>query len=229
MGQYCAACLAYSGKPLCQSCLERITLPEYRCRVCGFRLLAADADGRCKDCIERPPAFEALYNIGTYKTPLSDLIIAAKITRKSAAVAALRDLLQHYLRHDAATNDYFAQYHDYSLLAMPTPKSRLMQRGFNLPRWFAEDISCYYGLPLLSSRTVTLPLFVPKQAALSKQQRQKNRHFYQINHKLPDKILIIDDIFTTGATLNELAKQLRRNHAKSVAAYTIARSQFAAE
>lgn len=73
---------------------------------------------------------------------------------------------------------------------------------------------------------IKLPFFVRKQALLSKQQRQKNRHFYQINHSLPPKILIIDDILTTGETLHELAKKLRQNGAESVVAYTISRGQF---
>lgn len=222
-GKSCLACQK-SNSPLhdnimCEACFKQIKKPQYYCRVCGHAMTAATNDGRCKTCIESPPAYESLQYIGTYHGLLAEQIIAAKLAKQVTAISVLRYLVQ---QHSECISDF----NDYHLLAMPTPTSRLISRGFNLPTIIAKDLSRQHYLPLLPAQAVTLPFWVKKQAKLSKAERQKNVHGYQIHHKLPSKILIIDDIVTTGQTLHELAKSLRIHGVKSVAAWAISRGKL---
>lgn len=220
LGRQCAHCQKPSDTLLCQNCRERIVKPPMSCRVCGIAMVANSRDGRCKDCLQTPPPYERLHYTGNYDDVLASLIVAAKIGKQVAAIAALRE----WIAQANATTE-LSDYKDYALLPMPIPTARLMQRGFNLPAIIAADLAQRHQLPLITPTTVTLPFFVRKQAKLSRQQRQQNRHLYQIHHNIGDKIIIVDDIFTTGTTITTLAKTLRQNKVKSVAAWAIARAQ----
>ncbi len=177
----------------------------------------------CRACLSQPPPFEQLYFIGTYHQALADMVIAAKIARQTSALAALQTLVYYEIAINR--QDWQQRYAGYKILPVPTPKSRLIQRGFNLPRIIAQLFADEMGLPIIGSHMVTLPWYQPKQAKMNRLQRQKNRHNYQIHHKLGKKILIIDDIVTTGNTVRELAVKLQQNHVETVAVWAIARGQ----
>lgn len=213
----CAVCGKNVDTPVCRACLIAINKAEHRCNVCA-KSVPNHVD-KCKDCIETPPAYDHVSYIGEYAEPLSTLITAAKLGRQVAAINAL-----HHVVHTFA-DELTLPDGDAVLLPMPSPRSRLMTRGFNLPLLLAKPLAKRLQLPILPPTTVTLPFFVPKQAKLSRKQRQKNRHFYQIHAKLPKKIIIFDDIVTTGATVDELSKILRRNHVQSVAVWAISRAE----
>lgn len=220
IGRGCVGCSAPCSAPLCNDCLSMVTLPVYRCRVCGIALSAASQDLRCQPCIANPPAFEALHCIGNYDDLLANTIVRAKIARQPSAIETLRYLQSRSLQ--LLTN---TPYSNYTVMAMPTPKLRLMQRGFNLPHLLACDLAKSLHLPMLPADVVKLPLHTTKQALKSGKQRKKYRPTYQINDNLPENILIVDDIITTGQTLHRLAKKLKQNGAKSVMVWVLARTQ----
>lgn len=216
LGRECVVCRVSSAVPVCANCLATLKKPPNSCRICAKPLLTATQHQCCKECIEQPPAYDSVYYVGAYSGWLAELIRAAKFSRRIEAVAALRYIA-------TVAGEDFLPTTGMAILPVPTPKSRLIRRGFNLPAMLATRLSVRYQLPIVPSDRVVLPFFVRKQAKLSRQNRQKNRHFYQTNGQLPTKILIIDDIFTTGATVNELAKKLRGEGVQSVAVWVISR------
>ncbi|MGY0398797.1 MAG: ComF family protein [Ostreibacterium sp.] len=218
VGARCAGCQKIGKAVLCQSCRDSITKPRQMCEVCGCSLKGKSYIQRCQNCITRPPAYESLQYIGNYDGVLSNLITAAKLGRQVEAITALRQLMRGY-------SQVFQRYSSYAILPMPIPKGRFMQRGFNLPSIIAQDLVRNYPLSLVPSTAVKLPFFVQKQAKLTLKQRQKNQHLYQIYYNLPKKIVIIDDILTTGNTMNALAKALRQEGVESIAAWAVARAQ----
>ncbi len=246
-------CRLQTAAVICQSCLAKMTeslQDKQFCLTCGQTLTGESKLTHCKACIEEPSAIEMMGFLVHYKSLVADLLVAAKLGGSVTALTGLQQLLQHYLeseakkyRHsgnensgeseDASQNiggrlSSFARYWQsgYTLLPMPTPKLRLMQRGFNLPSIFAKQLSQHFQLPILPSDVVKLPLKTQKQGLLSRQQRLKNHRIYQINHKIPEKIVLIDDIYTTGQTVKDLAKQLRQNGAKSVAVWVFSRGEM---
>ncbi len=96
-------------------------------------------------------AYESLHYIGAYDDILSTLIIRAKVGKQLSAVIALQSLVDEFigkpdtdnLNTDNLNNGYRWAEHfaDYHLLPMPIPRSRLMQRGFNLPLLLAKRLS----------------------------------------------------------------------------------------
>ncbi|PIE44558.1 MAG: hypothetical protein CSA45_06430 [Gammaproteobacteria bacterium] len=221
LGRQCFACGIRASQAICASCYGQITRPAICCRVCGLAMTGHSQDSRCKACIENPPAFHALYCAGNYQGLLAEAIVAAKIARQPAAIEALLLIQQRALSQLDAS--IFA---DYTVLPMPTPKLRLMQRGFNLPALLANQLAKQWQLTRLPDTVVKLPLSAPKQALMNAKQRQKHRHLYQISDKLPKKILLVDDIITTGQTLNSLAKATQQHGAQSLAVWVLARTQL---
>lgn len=217
----CVLCENVGTSVLCDNCHNNITKPEYDCRICGQALKAKTHQGCCRFCLAKPPMYEKLHYIGVYNTTLAELIIRAKINRHVMAIQALQQLTADFVRYSPT---WGKDYSDYYLLPMPTPRWRLMQRGVNLPLIMAKTLSQAFALPVLASAAVTLPFITLKQAQLSRKQRLKNRMVYQFNHKLPQNIIIVDDIVTTGTTLANLSKQLRNKNVKSLAAWVIART-----
>lgn len=221
-GQCCLLCKT-PGDSLCGRCLHAIDRPPHCCRRCGLALPQPTETQCCGKCLLDPPEFASLDFIGSYHKQLADMLVAAKIGRQVQAIAALKTLI----RHDISQNmhSYRRRYADFALLAVPTPKLRLLRRGFNLPRWAAKILATELGLQLLPSSCVKLPWYAPKQAKMSRQQRQKNRHKYQICDKIAKKVVIVDDIVTTGNTVGELATKLRRKGCEKLAVWAIARTQ----
>ncbi|PID58454.1 MAG: hypothetical protein CR957_00245 [Gammaproteobacteria bacterium] len=192
----------------------------HSCRRCGLALPADTVSGLCQACLAHPPAIAQLDFIANYDGLLADWIVAAKIGRQAAAIGALRQVL----RQRAGLSPP-PLYKGAALLPMPIPKPRLMSRGFNLPRLLAQQLSRQWGLPVVPSHVVTRAWSGKKQAKLTRQQRQAQQHRYQINDSLPANIVVVDDVMTTGQTLNELAKSLQKEKVKNISAWVLARAQ----
>ena len=219
MGLECVVCGRVDQPQICQSCRDKITILDNICQICGLQMVGKTINNLCQSCIVKPPSYEKIHYIGAYENILSDLIIHAKLGKRLSAVNALMSLAEN---HSGA----LIKYKDYSLLTMPTSRWRLIQRGFNLPAMITKTLSKKHHLTVIPAIAVTLPFYTKKQAKLNRQQRQKNPHFYQINQKIPQKIIIVEDIVTSAATVSELAKTLRMNGAKSIVVWALARSHL---
>lgn len=117
---------------------------------------------------------------------------------------------------------------NFLLCAVPLYKSKLKQRGFNQSEEIAKHLSSFLNIPLLPNVLIKTEKTLP-QMSLNKEQRLKNvsdcfkvnsEKKNQINNK---NILLVDDVFTTGATMEECAKILKQNHAQSVWGVVVAR------
>lgn len=229
MPSACAGCQQASTTPLCADCLAAVKQVELACRQCGKQLFEQNEQQRCHDCIKSPPAFDAFYSIGVYQGVLQELIINAKVKRQAAAIAALYYLIDNNIEaFPAPTTSTYLQ-------AMPTPQSRLIQRGFNLPQLLANRVRkkqhCQQLKPI---DLVKLPFFTKKQASMNLQQRRYYHHpfalkksiFLNKNTKIPQHIILFDDILTTGISAHQLAYLLKSKGVKSVTVWAISRAQL---
>lgn len=220
LGRCCIGCNQISQYSICDACCLTLKHPEFSCRVCGIKLSAATSSLRCASCLALPPSYHRLDAIASYEGLPAELVVAAKIARSPSAIEAMRYLQQRVINKFDTTI-----YMDYTVLAMPIPKWRLLQRGFNLPTILADDLARQSHLPRLPCCAVTLPWQTKKQALMTWQQRQKRHFDYRVNTALPKKILIVDDVVTTGKTVEALANKLRQHGVKTVAVWTFARTQ----
>lgn len=224
----CAACgvpLTTDPVPLfCRSCWDTIApLKRSRCSQCDRPLpspaaLTYSPAHRCHHCTVRPPAYEQAWTLYPYLPPLQEAICLFKYRGKVALAKPLARLML-----DAMPAIIQADL----IVPVPLHPSRLREREFNQSLLLADQVAKHTGLPLSFTNLVRTVSSNP-QSTLSRKERIKNlrrafavRHPRLVEHK---RILLIDDVFTTGTTVNECATVLRKAGAEAVFVLTLART-----
>jgi ComF family protein len=221
----CLACsIKLIGNPeilLCDPCLEKIQLiKEPFCSRCGKPFLSAAGENHlCSVCLKTKWHFSKAQAIFVYKEPVTKVIHSFKYHRSTSCLAtfyALKSSLAH-LKEDTGVD---------LVIPVPLHKKRLRHRGFNQAQVLA---SCLFPKqkhkinPHILIRTTDTPL----QTNLSGKARRRNlKKAFSVKNPAVvkgKKIMLVDDVFTTGTTLNECARTLRKAGAKDVQALTLAR------
>jgi ComF family protein len=215
--QSCQLCGAEgTTESLCVPCLDDLPwLSSEACAVCALPL----PSGRvCGSCLDHPPRFHCVEAVFAYAFPVDALIRAYKYGGRLALAQVLGGLLaQRVARGVDADVD--------AVVPMPLARGRLAERGFNQALEIARVVAARTGIDLLphACRKVT---DTPAQAALPWKERAKNvRRAFVCDADLEGRrIAVVDDVLTTGATLDELARVLRRAGAAEVRGWVVART-----
>jgi ComF family protein len=227
----CAACgtplASEDGRRVCAQCVERVEpLPEPRCEICGAPLeSAANEATRCARCLARPPRYRIARAIARYRTTAEDepgtlpaLIRRHKYGLDQSVGRALAEYLPDELPLSAGDYDV--------VVPVPLHWRRLWWRGFNQAALLAGQVARRLNLPL-DSTAVARRRFTTPQTSRHHDERIRNvRRAFVVAH--PERIrnrrvLIVDDVMTTGATVDECARVLRAAGASSVDVFTLAR------
>jgi ComF family protein len=228
--QHCYHCgqpIASAGRgSFCDSCwsLIRLITPPY-CPCCGepFRSPIASAyspEHRCGACRVHPPPFDHARAVGRYEGPLRQAIHQLKYRgRLQLAQPLLRLALEHFDAHfPEAVFDL--------IIPVPLHRERLMQREFNQATVLARGLAGYLHAPVLERLLVRVRSTRP-QVELSGEERRENvKHAFAVTHAaaFQDKrVLVVDDVLTTGATLGEIARTLKVAGATQVDVFALAR------
>jgi len=207
--------------PVCPSCLA---LPqpmkaEFFCRACRTPFsddYPLDDNDLCMVCREGLANFDAAYSFGSYEGTLQQLIHLFKY----AKVETLAGPLSHFLMQALPLEANFDV-----IMAMPMHWRKRWERGFNQAELLADPVARRYGLPLATILRRTR--YTKSQAGLTEAARRKNlRGSFRL--KRPEqvagkRVLLIDDVFTTGATLRAAAAVLKAAGVARVSALTLAR------
>ena len=213
----CRLCLAPAKDQtdLCKGCLRELPWSISTCSRCALPIPEGAEVDICARCQQAPPPLDRCDALFHYQAPVDGWIQQLKFHEDLSAAQLLGELLASKIRLPPE---------DFYLLPVPLHKKRLRQRGFNQ----ALEIS----RPLLQSGIKPLTIKVRRknitaaQSSLKREARKKNLHgAFSVQGTLDQKsVLIIDDVMTTGATLNELALQLRYAGAKRIYAWVVART-----
>ena len=212
-----------TGCGLCAACAADLqsvrTDAAHMCPQCaGISTLGAV----CGRCQQKPPPFERLWASVYYEPPASSMLHAFK----HLADLSMREPLVEIMR--AHPPPWLADAEIGAALAIPLSKARRLYRGFNQADELAARLAQHYGWPLLPRDTVFRRHHAP-QSTLKSDERQRNvRHAFAVQSGLVKNcnLLLIDDVVTTGATLNELARVLKRAGAGRIFCWTLARAQM---
>ncbi|HKZ50879.1 MAG TPA: ComF family protein [Dehalococcoidia bacterium] len=216
----CAVCGAY-GSLLCGPCREALprALPP-RCALC-WRVNTTGYDEVCPSCREARPAFEGARAPYCYEGPVRQLLWALKYEFVTALAAPLATLMAQYLEEQRLPAP------DFDLLAaVPLHPRRRRERGYNQAALLARDLSRLLGCPWDDAMLRRAKAGPPQARSASIEERQRNvvGAFVADAQRAPGRrVLLIDDVMTSGATLNACARALKDAGAASVWALTIAR------
>jgi ComF family protein len=215
--------LYQTGYLICKDCLNSISFISHPvCVRCGKPFLTETTrDHVCGNCLTQGPSFNLVRALGRYEGALETIIHNLKYKQKFSMAHLLRFLLDHIHNHDIIFSSYDV------LIPVPLHMTRLRQRGFNQTVILGNILKKKYHLPLhtdILQRTAhTLP-----QVTLPVQARKVNMR-NAFNVKKPQyvegkTILLLDDVYTTGATMNECARTLKKSGASQVDGFVIARA-----
>lgn len=213
--QDCVLCGAHAENgQLCTPC--RDALPYHAAPACPVCALPTAGGATCGACLKHPPAFARTLAAFSYAFPVDALIH----TYKYGGNLALLDLLSEPLAARAmehALPDL--------LIPMPLHPARLKERGFNQAREIAAALSRRLAIPL-AAQDCRRTRDTPPQASLKLKERAGNlRGAFVCDLPLHGKhVALIDDVMTSGASLDALAQVVRRQGAASVSAWVAART-----
>lgn len=114
-----------------------------------------------------------------------------------------------------------------AIVPVPMHRHKRHMRGYNQAEVIAQCLSKYTKIPLRADLVIKTKDTVP-QASLSRSQRQKNIHgaFHLAGVSCPENIILVDDVWTTGATMGEISLLLKENGCQRIIAYTLARKWY---
>lgn len=218
----CPACgvLTESGG-LCPTCAEALA-PRTGgyCPTCGD--IYGDHDepvSRCGECRTTPPPWDQFHFHGIHAGTLRDLILGYKFYNGIGRTALLSQLaVAAFYKNENRTPDY--------IVPVPLHPKRLHWRGFNQSVEIATALGKELGRPVLKDGLVRTRDTVP-QTALDAKARQENikNAFESIDSAIAGKtVLLVDDVFTTGATLTECTRILKGGDAAGVDVLVLARA-----
>ncbi|WP_432579514.1 ComF family protein [Vibrio sinus] len=168
----------------------------------------------CGTCLSNPPLWHQLYCLSEYRPPLSVYLHKLKHGKQFWHASSLAQLLATRIDHRPDTITY-----------VPLHWRRQLVRGFNQSELLARQLSSLLDVPL-ERKLFTRVKPTSKQQRLSKTQRKRNvQQAFRLNHPPKGKhIAIVDDVVTTGETVNQLVKLLIKQNVRQVDVYCICRT-----
>lgn len=187
-------------------------LPQAHCPVCA---LPTPGGETCGHCLKEPPAFARSEALFSYGFPVDRLIQRLKYQEHLALAPLLGTLLAQHLQNEMP--DIW--------LPMPLHASRLKERGFNQAVEIARGLSAKTGIPMQAGWAAR-ERDTPPQAGLKRDARRKNmRKAFNCHQKVAGlHVGIVDDVMTTGSTLDALAAALKQAGVREVSCVVVARA-----
>ncbi len=214
----CAARIA-SGEDFCPQCERSLPYLAGGCPQCASPMMPTTASGsHCGECQRRPPAFSRTLAMFHYSSPIDRLIQSLKYHHRLEIARVLGQRLARFLQtHGVASSNL--------LIPVPLHTTRLRERGFNQSLELARPVAKRLGLSLDYTCATRTRQTAP-QTDLAPKARQRNvRGAFRASDAVAGRrVAILDDVMTTGHTVDSLARCLRRAGARDVEVWVVARA-----
>lgn len=190
---------------LCDACNEALARIKSACLTCGVELSQQSDSEYCGKCLNLPPAIDGCFIPFRYEGIVRELTLASKAKDQSRFAKQLANLLWQEI-DDAGIS--FPPH----IVPVPSSKARLAYRGYNHALELSKHIAKLSGaelLPIVRKKRHTQP-----QTSLNRKARLRSvRGSFEMipaqNPRFPTSVTIVDDVYTTGATVNEIATSLK--------------------
>ncbi len=224
---FCQLCSDLLERPqervVCHACWEQVRAQRRSyCLCCGRFFQGIGEPHFCSDCLKARPPFSLHRSASKYEEKLKDIILLFKYHHYKVLGEELARFACQVLKEEEGLWKKVD-----ALIPVPLHPKRRRQRGFNQALVIAEEVEKIRGIEV--RRGILLKIKnVPAQTSLEAEDREKNvvgafrvTKEDQIKGK---RLLLIDDVYTTGATLRECSRVLKKAGAKEVKAITLAQA-----
>lgn len=203
---------------ICYDCYTELPWLRRACLQCAITLPEdSPLDIPCGECQQRPPAFDQTSAVFKHEQAIRYLITHLKFNAQFKHARLLGLLLAEALAQAPARPE--------AIIPMPLHPKRFQERGFNQSIEIAHTVAKQLQLPLYLNYCVR-HRNTPHQTNLTRTERLKNMHnSFSVRKPIPAQhVAILDDVMTTGSTLNELAVVLKNAGVQRVEAWVCARA-----
>ncbi len=213
----CQVCHAWPSQPLCVSCIERFAQPTLRCPTCAL----TSHQPSCRNCDQHPSPLDACVAAVSYTFPWSDCIARLKFQADPSVARALAHVMRHAPWVEPALDEANL------VVPMPLSATRLRERGFNQALELARQLAPHktHAHTLLRSGDRA------HQVGASREDRLDHVRgaFWIAPERVPavygQRVVLVDDVMTTGASLYEAARALRAAGAAHITGLVLARTE----
>jgi len=215
----CAVCRAWPAQRICGMCRQRFVTQHTRCSTCAR--CVPEGVLRCGECLLTPPQLDACVAAVSYSYPWNEVLQDFKFHAEPSWAKTLAGLLLQ-----VPTASQALEQADW-LLPIPLSRQRLRERGYNQALLLARALARHKVQAnwLLRQRHTEI------QSHLSRTQRLRNLHQafafapHAVRRLAGQRVVLVDDVITTGATMQAAATVLRQNGVQHITALVLARTE----
>ena len=213
----CQICQAWPSRPVCDNCMALFAQPQQRCPTCALTL----DQPTCRFCTPNPPPLDACVAAVSYTFPWSDCIARFKFQADPSLGRSLAEVMRHAPWVEPALEKASA------VIAMPLSAQRLRERGFNQ----AFELARHLAPDKADALTLRRATNSAHQVGAERDARFDNVRdaFWVAPSRMAfvqgRRLVLLDDVMTTGASLFEAARTLRAAGATHITALVLARTE----
>ena len=204
---------------LCRPCAATLPLLAHGCERCGASLPATAGPAHCGRCLTRAPSYDRTRALYRYLPPVDRLVQGFKYQRRLDWGRVLGAALAHHIEATGERAD--------AIVPVPLHRRRLRERGYNQSLELARPVGRALDIPVLP-RAVRRVRPTPAQAGLSRDERRRNvRNAFEVVQQIEianKHVAIMDDVMTSGHTVDALARALKRAGAAEISVWVLARA-----
>lgn len=216
---HCQYPLTIGNHGFCSRCVKQLSTSPY-CQHCGTPL--PEFHSHCGQCLKDEPKWQRIVQISIYKSPLADWIHRFKFQQDYWLDHALARLLLLEILHQRRE-----RYFDLPEVILPVPLfwQRQWRRGYNQAELIAKPLSRWLNIPLDTQSLQRIRQTVSQRELSAVERRQNLKDAFAYQPKLPYRyVALVDDVVTTGSTLNSICLELRKKGVEKVIVWTLARA-----
>lgn len=220
---HCVLCheSSHQAMDLCHRCETELPNSKQSCYRCARPLaltpisLSHTMPLCCGQCLKKPPFFDSTLSVCSYHSNIRHLITQFKFQQKLYCGRILSQLMIKMLQKQPRAVD--------SILAVPLHRHRLRRRGFNQALELAKPIARHFNIPIIDNDCYRIKETAPQSELPANKRRRNVAHAFAMGAIVPQRVAIVDDVVTTGHTVNELSRILKMAGAESVQIWCLAR------
>jgi ComF family protein len=215
----CAVCHAWPAEPVCEACVTAFAQPVPRCETCA--LPVPSGMRQCGACIKTKPPLDAAMAAVSYDYPWSLLVSEFKFREHTGWARTFASLMRSTPWVEPALDEADL------VLPMPLSRQRMAERGYNQATLLAQAL----GTGKIDTTLLVRVLDSPPQRTLPRKERLVSvQNAFTVDplkaHLLPGKrVVLVDDVMTSGASLHAAAHVVRRAGADHITAMVFARTE----